>query len=78
LIQKQPSILEGCFCVCNPGHGGKFCVNADWAQAKTRGKSRRIAQQIRGGNRPYWALSLTKTAVCAAQPWMLLLSSENA
>ena len=29
-------------------HGGKFCVNADWAQAKTRGKSRRIAQQIRG------------------------------
>ena len=28
-------------------HGGKFCVNADWGQAKTRGKSRRIALQIR-------------------------------
>lgn len=31
------------------GYGGKYCVNADWGQAKTRGKSRGIAQQIRGG-----------------------------
>lgn len=30
-------------------HGGKFCVNAVLAQAKTWGKSRRIALQIRAG-----------------------------
>ena len=31
----------------NLRHGGKICVNADWAQGKTRGKNRGIALQIR-------------------------------